>query len=131
MPARRPSDAALARLAVAAVWIWHGLVPKLLARDAGEVRLMEAGGLAGEAAIRAVLAVGAAEVAFGALILLWWRARWPMLATVLVMPLATLGVAATAPAFLDDAFTPVTLNLATAVLAFIAWRGADVEGREG
>ncbi len=78
------TDAHLARLTVAAIFIYHGLVPKLLMRDATELQLFDAHGLP-----HGLLALaGAGELLLGLLIALLHRQRWPLYvaqATLLVL----------------------------------------------
>ncbi len=108
---------ALARCAVAFIWVWHGLVPKLIAHDAAErLMLAQAGLPAG-----VVVPIGVAEILFGVVILLLWRSRWPLAATVAAMLGALLSVAWRSPQFLTAAFNPVTLNLPVIALCVIAW----------
>ncbi len=110
---------AVVRTALAFVFAYQGLVPKLLARHADELAMLrQAGASAGSAAALLVLA-GTAELTF-ALVLLWfWRSRWPAVATIILMLLATLGVALRSPGYLEAAFNPVSLNLAVAALAIV------------
>ncbi len=106
----------IARSAVAAVWIWHGLVPKLLAHDPSELAMLAQTGLPPAA----VNLVGVAEVLFGLLLLVLWRQRWPLLATILAMAAALVAVALRSPQLLTAAFNPVTLNLSVIALSAIA-----------
>lgn len=108
---------AVCRSVLAFVWIYHGLVPKLLFRDAGELRMLSDSGIGGSSQI--VFAIGAAEVCFGLAILVLWRQRWPLRLTILAMTLATIVVAFSSPAFLTAAFNPVTLNVAVAAVAAV------------
>lgn len=112
---------ALARTTVAGIWLYQGLVPKLLARHPDELTLITAAGLDPGLAQSALLMLGLAETVFG-LVLLWrWSARWPLLLTMGLMVAATLGVMLSAPAFLVAAFNPVSLNVALLVLALICY----------
>ena len=111
---------ALASLAVALVWCWHGLVPKLLGPHPDEVHMMLAAGAPEAIAPAAVRLAGLAELIFGVLVLICARQRWPFLLTLFLMGLATVGVLGTAPEYALGAFGPVTLNLQLAVLALIA-----------
>ena len=108
---------ALARTTVAVIWIWHGLVPKLLFRHRDERAMLRDARLSP----RWLPAMGLAEIGFGTLLLLRWTAR-PLLAasTALMLP-ATATVARRSPRFLRAAFNPVTLNLAVAALGVIGW----------
>lgn len=115
---------AVARGTVALVFLWHGLVPKLLMRDAAEAAPLLALGLSPAASQSIVVASGALEIAFALIVLASWRQRWPLLATAVAMFVLLLGVAATTPAALAQAFNPLTTNLAVAALALLGWHAA-------
>lgn len=107
-------------LTLAFVWIYHGIIPKLLYPDAGELDLLRTAG-AGFGNARLVLTLlGLGEAVFGLVILRWWRQRWPFLLTLLAMPALTLGALAGDRAAFVRPFNPVTLNLALMALAGIA-----------
>jgi hypothetical protein len=110
---------AIARVALAIVFVYQGLVPKLWTRHPSELAMLEDGGLRGESAVRALLAIGAAEVALGVLLVAAWRARWPLAVVLALMPLALVAVAVGSPSVLRGAFNPVALNVAVAALAAI------------
>jgi hypothetical protein len=111
---------AIARLTIAFVWIYHGLVPKLISRNPDELRMLHDAGMASSHLARTVPLLGFLEVCFGLMVAIFWRSRWPLWFTLAAMFLATLGVAATSPSFLTAAFNPVTLNLSVAALAVVA-----------
>ena len=112
-------------LTLAFVWIYHGIVPKLLYPGTGELDLLEAAG-AGFGNARLVLTlIGIGEIAFGIVILRWWRQRWPFVLTLLAMPALTLGALAGDRAAFVRPFNPVTLNLALMALAGIALLTSD------
>lgn len=124
---RQSIACAVARLAIALVLIYEGLVPKLLYHHATELALLSASGVSGPDAARVLTAVGIAEIVFGVLVLLTWTSRWPLVLAIALMVAALFDVAFTAPAALVGAFNPVTLNAATAALAAIALLlGTDV-----
>ena len=108
---------AAARGAVVFVWLWHGLVPKLLARDAAERLMLRQTGMPESV----VVPIGVAEILFGLWMLFAWRSRWPLAASVAAMVLALLEVAWRSPEFVTAAFNPVTLNVCVIVLCVIAW----------
>lgn len=110
---------AVARIVVAFVWLYHGLVPKLLLTQHDEVVMLLNGGIPPVSTHLVVRLFGLAEVAFGVLLLVTWRQRWPFVATIILLLLATAGVAFTAPQYLGAAFNPVTLNVAVIALALI------------
>ena len=109
----------VSRLAVAFVWLYHGLVPKLLFRNLDEVRMVR-DGILGMSPRTAVTVAGWTEVCFGIVVLFAGNSCWPLWLTILLMVVATLGVAVSSPEYLTAAFNPVTLNLSLAALAGIA-----------
>jgi len=109
----------VARAAVAFVWLYHGLVPKLLFHNADELRMISRVVIPGMSTHVAVALAGTLEVCFGILVLLLWKSRWPLWLTILLMMLALVGVAVSSPEYLTGAFNPVTLNLSVAALAAI------------
>ncbi len=121
-----PPDAALrngaiytlSRGAVAAAWIYQGLVPKLLGPHADEISLLLAAGI--DQPHFAASVFGILEVAFGVLTIVLWKQSWPLILTILTMVVALAQVAITAPAYLAAAFNPVTLNLLMVVCACCA-----------
>jgi len=110
---------ALGRIAIAFVFLYHGIVPKLLHQDADEQQLLMAAGLTKSLVPFALHALGWVEVAFGALLLLAWRSRWPLIAVILGMLGAIGAIAFAAPAYLVRAFNPLTLNVLVGTLAAI------------
>ena len=117
---------AVARVGVALVFLYQGLVPKLLYRHPTETAMLIAAGLPAPAADVAVVLIGLGEVAAAGVLLAAWRARWPFATIAVAMAAALAAVAWTAPGTLPAAFNPVALNLATAALAVIGW----VAGRD-
>lgn len=110
---------AICRVAVAFVWVYHGLVPKLIARDPDELRLLGETGI-GEMTLPAALTViGIAEMCLGVCVLVFFRSRWPLAITPVLMLLATIAVAVKSPRYLTAAFNPVTLNFLLAVVSMI------------
>jgi hypothetical protein len=118
---------AVARVGIALVFLYQGLVPKLLYRHPTEAAMLLAAGLPASAADVGVVLIGLGEVAAAGVLLAAWRARWPLAATAVAMPAALAAVAWSSPGTLAAAFNPVALNLATAALAVIGWvAGRDV-----
>jgi hypothetical protein len=107
----------LCRFGIAFVWIWHGLVPKLIFHDAAELAMLSDAGVAAHW----LPLIGAAEVIFGVLGLCAWRWRGFFLLTAIAMICALVGVALRSPAQLTAAFNPVTLNLSVVGLCVCGW----------
>ncbi len=110
---------ALSRATVAFVWIYQGLVPKLIARHAHELAMLADAGIPEGVAPMTLAAIGWAEVLLGVIVLLLSRFRWPLMLTAFLMVLATIAVAVNSPMHLTAAFNPVTLNVLVAVVALI------------
>jgi uncharacterized membrane protein YphA (DoxX/SURF4 family) len=112
---------AISRITLAMVFLYHGLVPKLLAQHPDEVTMLANSGVPTHWIGTLLISLGIAEIAWGLLLLATWRSRWPLAVTASAMPVALMAVAATSPAYLLGAFTPVTLNLLVTSIALIGW----------
>ena len=115
---------AVARVTLALVFLWHGIVPKLLYRHGDELELMRDSGVSAGGAARTIIVVGWLEVAYALALLLAWRVRALFLVATLAMAVITPGIMLNSPRFIPAAFTPVTLNLCVAVLGVIGWMAA-------
>jgi len=110
----------ISRLTVAFIWIYHGLIPKLLFDHRDESAMLLAHGVSAGGVRGLIVAAGVAEVAFGLLVLIAWRARIFLVLTIIAMIVALVSVAVGSPDILVAAFNPVTLNVAVIALATIA-----------
>ena len=108
-----------ARCALAFVWMYQGLVPKILSRHTDELEMVRQGGISDSAAPVLVQAVGWLEVIFGLILLLTFGRAWPLKGTIVLMFFATVGVAVNSPHYLNAAFNPVSLNFLMVALAVI------------
>ena len=110
---------AVSRGTMAFIWLYHGLVPKLLYHDRIELDLLSRIVPHQRLNAAATLA-GVVEVFFAFLLVLLWRRTWPLWLTLLLMLAGIPVVAFSAPEYLTAAFNPVTLNISLAMLALIA-----------
>lgn len=108
---------AVARVTIAFVWLWHGLVPKLLFHDADEVQMLAQAGVAD----RWLSWIGLAEIAMAFAVLATWRWRGMFVAQAALMAAALVAVAVQSPAYMTHAFNPVTLNMQVIALAVVGW----------
>jgi hypothetical protein len=108
----------ISRVALAVIFMYHGLIPKLLNRHVDEIAMVRDAGLAGVAG-PVVTALGILELSFAAALLVAWRRRWPLFVCLALMLLATAGVGLNSPRYFTAAFNPFTLNLAIGCLASI------------
>jgi hypothetical protein len=107
----------LARATIAFVFFYQGFIPKILYPDADERQMLLSAGVAVSMVPAAMRWFGISEIAFAGLSLFAWRARWPLVAAIILMIAATIAVAATARQFLVGVFNPVTLNVLVSALA--------------
>jgi uncharacterized membrane protein YphA (DoxX/SURF4 family) len=107
----------LTRFTLVFIWLYHGIVPKLLYRSPDELRMLRDAGVPLLWVPTAAYVIGWLEVCFALLFLVFWRARWPLWMTVVAMAVATIGVGIDSPDYFRAAFNPATLNLAVAALA--------------
>lgn len=117
--ARRALTHAVAALAVAFVWVWHGLVPKLLGPHSDELAILADLGAPASWIEPLTRTVGILEVAFGLSFALFSRQRWPWLLTILLMVVATASVALASPLYLRGTFGPVSIDLQMIALSVI------------
>lgn len=115
---------AVARLTLAFVWAYQGLVPKLAGPHPEEVALFRAT-LPLVPADPALVALGAAEVLFGLALVACWRTRWLLLAAAAIPALLTVGVATGAPEAFLGPFNPLALNAAMAALGVVGYLASD------
>lgn len=109
----------ICRYALAFIWIYQGVAPKLLGPDAVELEMDLALGIsAGQAVVVATVA-GLVEVAIGCIVLLVRDRAWPYWLTLALM-IGLLGyVGLMTPHLLTGAFNPVSVNVAVGALALV------------
>lgn len=108
-----------ARIALALVFIWHGLVPKILWLSPDELAMIQTHGLPAPEWVARI--AGLAEIILG-LLLLWRHWRWPLLLAGVLLIGLLLDVALFSPHLLLQAFNPLSTNLAALALCWLAWR---------
>ena len=115
-------EAKLARIHIAArcmlafVFIYHGLVPKILWLSAMEAELASAHGV--DASVISPLA-GVLEILLGLSLVLWRRSLLPVYAAIALLAALLFDVMLVRPDLLIEAFNPVTLNLATMFIGYV------------
>ena len=111
----------LARLTTAFVWLYHGIVPKLIYQDPIDLSLLLNSGVPAESAPAVLNLVGWAEALYGVFTILLWRTRGLFLVNITLMLLATMGVVLSSPQYLTAAFNPVTLNVLVVALSVVGF----------
>ena len=110
----------VARIVIAAIWIWHGLIPKLVYRSIDEQTMLAQAGVSP----RLLPWIGGLEIAIGLSFLLTWHRREGFVVNAILMVLATVAVAVNSAEYLRAAFNPATLNLAVIALSVVGWIAA-------
>ncbi len=110
---------ATARVILAFVFIYQGIVPKLIYRNPDELLMLVNSGVAKDALPTLLALIGWGETIFGLFLIFRWHARWPFLFTMFLMAAATLNVAQFSPSYLVAAFNPITLNLLVVAFAIV------------
>lgn len=110
----------LTRATLGAVWVYQGVVPKLLFPDTSELSILQGAGFSAGAARRVAMGVGVGEILFGLLFLLPARRLRPVYWLHLI-GLLVLGAGAlfSQPAVFVAPFNPLTLNVALMALAAV------------
>ncbi|SEC53985.1 DoxX-like family protein [Terriglobus roseus] len=108
---------AMCRTGIAFVWLWHGLVPKLIFKDPDEQAMLLQAGVG----LRWLPWIGGGEILMGILVLALWRWRSLFLLNITLMIGALAAVLLRSPAYLSHAFNPMTLNLCVALLAGVGY----------
>lgn len=108
---------AVARLSISFIWIWQGLVPKLLYNHVDEIRMLTQTGLSPSL----LPWIGTGEVLVGVLILCTWRWRMVFVANAALMIVLTMLMVAESSPYLFAAFNPMTLNAGMFALAIAGW----------
>ncbi len=109
----------VARVGLALIFAYQGLVPKLLGRHADEIAMLRDAGVAADITDVTVTALGISELLLAAALLLAWHRRWPSSLCLGLMLLATVGVGVSSPRYFQAAFNPFSLNVAVACLAAV------------
>lgn len=105
-----------ARVVLALVFIYHGLVPKILWLSPVEAGLVQAHHL--PASIISPLA-GMGEILLGIAVLLLRKTLLPIYAAIAMLLVLLLDVVVFMPGLLIEAFNPVTTNLAAMFAAYV------------
>jgi hypothetical protein len=119
----------LCNATVAGIWLYQGLVPKLLGPHPDEVAMAAALGIPVGLQTAVSYAAGAGEVLLGLCILFIPRRAWPQLVSAAVTAALLAFVVVYVPRFLVGAFNPVVMNVASMVLSVVAADGAAGWGK--
>ncbi|HLK13614.1 MAG TPA: DoxX-like family protein [Fimbriimonadaceae bacterium] len=109
-----------ARLGLAVVWVYQGLVPKLLFPQAGEAAIMRQANLPLLPPTTWLVIVGVLEVVYGVLVIACFRSRWVIGLQIPALVALSLAALLTTPKLFVGPFNPLTLNVALLALVAVA-----------
>lgn len=110
------------------IWLYHGLVPKLLNRHPEEISMVERMmGFHSDAALWVVIIAGIAEVIFGMVWIFYRNKRRLFALQLFLFPLLTFSVLLADSNTFTHPFNPFTFNLALFALSIVGYiNGKDV-----
>ncbi|AYF86059.1 DoxX-like family protein [Pseudomonas sp. JS3066] len=111
--------AMLARCGLAFLFLYHGLVPKLLWLSTDERLMIAAHGLTHVE--RVATLAGLAEIILALLLLGVRQSRWPLVLAAFLLAGLLLDVALFTPGLLIQAFNPLSTNLVALCLCLVGW----------
>jgi DoxX-like family len=104
------------------VWVYQGLVPKIIAGHPEEVSMLSSlSSLDGMAAVKGVQIIGVFEILFGAVWLLYRKKRHLHALQMFVFPILTILAVKSDPSISIHPFNPVTFNASLWVLSIIGF----------
>jgi hypothetical protein len=112
---------AVARIALAAIWVYQGLVPKLLYPGAGELEIVARTRLFRGAELTVVRLLGGSEIVLGLAMLGRWRVRQLFVLQALLLVGLAAGAARGQAGLFRAPFNPASLNVAMLALACIGY----------
>jgi hypothetical protein len=109
----------LASITLGLVWIYQGLIPKILFPDTGEVEIIRQSGLFAGYEKNLLVVIGMAEIAFGILLIVWQK-KWLHIVNIIALLLLLTGAMVSNVAVLTYPFNPVSLNVSLAALSCLS-----------
>jgi hypothetical protein len=117
------------RWSLGLVWVWEGLVPKILLTTEEQRALVERSGLYWPDPDRFLVALGCGMAAAGAVICSGWRERWAVLAASLAMSVLVVVVVGNNPDSLRDLHGGIAKDLCLYAVAWVVWKLAPLVPR--
>ncbi|NNH00556.1 DoxX-like family protein [Acinetobacter sp. ANC 5414] len=110
----------LIQITLAVLWIYQGLIPKILFQSSAEIGIWQTIGLELHLAKIAVALSGMIEIMFGYTFLIWQKAAFIHQLNILGLSGLLLLIMFTDPLQLTTAFNPVVMNIAMIALSMLA-----------
>ena len=107
----------VSRISLAFIFIYHGLVPKLLWLSETEQAIVKAHNLGFDSAIVSTVG-GVMEISLGICLAFWRQSMLPVYTAAVLLVLLLIDIALFMPSLLIEAFNPVSVNLAALALCY-------------
>lgn len=111
----------IARAALGVVWIYEGLVPKILFLRADELDLVQKSGLVWKSPQYTLLALGLAQIAVGLWLIIGWAERLAVVVATLWMFVLIILVAGANPGMLTDPYGALVKDFCLVACAITVW----------
>ncbi|MGI9114994.1 MAG: DoxX-like family protein [Chthoniobacterales bacterium] len=111
----------ISRVALGLVWIYEGLVPKLLFLRADEIELVRRSGLVWRSPEQTLAVLGIAQIALGLWLITGWRERLAVCLTSIALVVLIVLVASGNPAMLSDPYGALIKDLCLFACAINVW----------
>ncbi|MBK3497163.1 DoxX-like family protein [Viridibacillus sp. YIM B01967] len=104
------------------VWLYHGLIPKIVAKHPEEVAMLSSlTSLDGAVALKAVSVIGVLEILFAIVWLLYRNKRRLFALQIILFPALTIGALLTEHSIATHPFNPITFNMSLWVLSILGF----------
>lgn len=116
-------------ITLAVLWIYQGIVPKLIYHAADEQRLWQMNGFEEMIMLFMIEIAGYAEIIFGALFLILRQSKILHILNILAMCGLGLLIIVTDIQYFQQAFNPFVMNVAMAMLSIVALQLLNIENK--
>ena len=116
-------------ITLAVLWIYQGIVPKLIYHAADEQRLWQMNGFEEMIMLFMIEIAGYAEIIFGALLLILRQSKILHILNILAMCGLGLLIIVTDIQYFQQAFNPFVMNVAMAMLSIVALQLLNIENK--
>lgn len=110
----------IARLSLVMIWLYHGIVPKLLFKDSGELAILQGIPFLGSHAAALLSWIGLLEIFWALALLGLGDKRWMQLLNIVVLIFLLAGACLGQAEILVAPFNPITTSLGMIALSLVA-----------
>lgn len=109
----------VSRLSISLIWLYQGLVPKLIFKDSGELAILKGSGLLNGCEENILTIIGIAEIIFGLIIIFKGNNKNIHYLNIFALLFLLTGAIISQPQILVAPFNPITLTIAMISLSII------------